>query len=97
MQVFHPLQPAIQGRSGWPVMPAGRRPFPAPQAWLPAQGRRSIYALHEADQPDAIPAGIVIARSGQARTGADADAAARAGISLRAFLRPAAIAIFAWR
>jgi len=60
MQVFHPPSPLIQGRSGWLTTLAERRPFPVPDAWLPKQGRRLIYAMHEGDPPQAIPADIVI-------------------------------------
>ena len=65
MQVIHPPQPLVHGRSGWLVTLAERRPFPVPAAWLPAQGRRLIYARHETDPPQAIPADVVLVEAGQ--------------------------------
>lgn len=65
LQVIHPPQAIVDGRPAWLSSWAQRRPMPIPQAWLPAQGRRLIYALHKEHPADAIPADLVIVEAGR--------------------------------
>ncbi|MCX2862570.1 hypothetical protein OOZ63_12040 [Paucibacter sp. PLA-PC-4] len=66
LQVIHPPYTLVSGRPSWLVSWAQRRPFPVPDAWLPTQGRRLIYAVHQGHPAQAIPADIVIAEAGKA-------------------------------
>lgn len=65
LQVIHPPQALVNGRPAWLASWAQRRPFSIPAAWLPAQGRRLIYAMHKDDPVQAIPADIVIVDAGK--------------------------------
>ncbi|MFG6417320.1 hypothetical protein ACG02S_25845 [Roseateles sp. DC23W] len=65
LQVIHPPHSLVNGRPAWLAAWAQRRPFPIPDAWLPAQGRRLIYAVHQGHPAQAIPADIVIVEAGK--------------------------------
>lgn len=65
LQVIHPPQALVSGRLAWLASWAQRRPFAIPDAWLPVQGRRLIYAMHQAHPADAIPADLVIVEAGK--------------------------------
>jgi len=65
MQVLHPPSVQSAGRVTWLRTLAERQSWPVPAAWVPANGRRLIYAVHEADPPEAIPADIVTVEAGK--------------------------------
>lgn len=65
LQVIHPSHALVSGRPAWLAAWALRRPFPIPDAWQPAQGRRLIYAMHQGHPAQAIPADIVIIEAGK--------------------------------
>ncbi|MBV8037090.1 hypothetical protein [Roseateles sp.] len=65
LQVIHPPQTLVSGRPAWLASWAQRRPFTIPDGWLPAQGRRLIYAMHKAHPANAIPADLVIVEAGK--------------------------------
>jgi len=65
LQVIHPPQVLVEGRPAWLATWAQRRPFRIPDAWLPVQGRRLIYAVHQGYPAEATPADIVIVEAGK--------------------------------
>lgn len=65
LQVIHPPHTTINGRPSWLGTWTQRRPFPIPDAWLPTQGRRLIYAVHQGHPAQAIPADIVVVETGK--------------------------------
>jgi sugar phosphate isomerase/epimerase len=65
LQVIHPPHALTHGRPAWLAAWAQRRPFRVPDAWLPASGRRLIYAVHKEHPAHAVPADIVIVEAGK--------------------------------
>ncbi|WP_394781651.1 hypothetical protein [Undibacterium sp.] len=65
MSVIYPPQDLIDGRQGWLTSIAERKPFNIPEEWLPAKGRRLIYAYHKGDGPGAVPADMVLVEAGK--------------------------------
>lgn len=64
-QVFFPDYAAQGNATAWRETIAERRPVAIPEAWLPKSGRRMVYAFHESEPDDAVPADAVLIESGK--------------------------------
>ena len=64
LQVIHPPQTLIHGRSAWLMDLAQRLPVAVPSELLPKRGERLLYAFHKGHSDQATPADMVLVQAG---------------------------------